>query len=160
MIRDFRAVAALALSTACLLSTAGCVAFVEPPPPPPPPPPETTVELINESGFVLDPNFYISADSTDDGGLFVSGNLVTSFSDRAIATIGANSRVTLTFDCGEIRSMGVRRPVFSDPINFTGGASEDSIIIQRNDEYVCGDAIRFVYFVEDDTFSVRLEPAD
>jgi hypothetical protein len=144
----------VAVTAWCAFALGGCITIVEPPPPPPP---DTTVELVNETGFVLDPNFYVSADSTDEGGLFVSANRVTSFSSRAIPTLGGNSRATLTFACDEIRSMGVWRPVFSDPVNFTGGASGDSIIIQRNDEYVCGDAIRFVYFVEDEVFGVRLE---
>lgn len=145
-------------TAAVLLGLGGCVAILEPPPPPPPP--ETTVELVNESRYGVDPNFFVSSAATDEGGLFVSANRVTSFSTRAIPTLAADSRARLTFECDEIRSMGVRRPVFSDAINFTGGTSDDVIVLLRDDEFVCGDAIRFVYFVEDGAFRVRAEPAD
>lgn len=124
---------------------------------PPPPPPETTVELMNETGLTIDANFYISGDATDEGGLFISGNLFTEYADRPIPTLGPRDSVSFLLACDRIASMGVLRPVFMNTITFTGGESADMIILLRESGFACGDRLRFVYFVDEGVFSVRLE---
>ena len=119
--------------------------------------PEVIVELVNETGLTVDANFFISADASDEGGLFVSGNLFTEYSDRPIPTLGARMTVSFALACDRIRSMGVSRPVFVNTLTFTGGVSPDQIIFLRESDYACGDTLRFVYFAEDDVFHVRLE---
>ena len=131
----------------------GCIVT----PPPAPPPPETTVELINETGLTVDANFYISGDATDEGGLFVSGNLFTEYSHRPIPTLAPSDTVSFLLACDRIASMGVLRPVFMNTITFSGGESVDKMILLRESGFACGDRLRFVYFVEEDVFSVRLE---
>ena len=90
------------------LLSGGCIV------PPPTPPPDTTVKLVNETSLTVDANFYISADASDEGGLFVSGNLYTAYSDRPIPTLGPRQTVSFPLACDLIRSIGVSRPIFAD----------------------------------------------
>ena len=53
--------------------------------------------------------------------------------------------------------MGVSRPIFVNTLTFTGGVSDDQLILLRESDYACGDTLRFVYFAENDVFRVRLE---
>ena len=131
----------------------GCVVVS----PAPPPPPETMIELVNETGLTVDANFFISSDASDAGGLLISGNLFTEYSDRPIPTLGARKTVRFALACDRIRSMGVSRPIFVNTLSFTGGVSDDQIILLRESDYACGDTLRFVYFAENDVFRVRLE---
>ena len=134
------------------LMAAGCVVV-----PPASPPPETMIELVNETGLTVDANFFISSDASDAGGLLISGNLFTEYSDRPIPTLGARKTVRFALACDRIRSIGVSRPIFVNTLTFTGGVSDDQIILLRESDYACGDTLRFVYFAENDVFRVRLE---
>lgn len=107
----------------------------------------------------MDANFYVSAEASDEGGLFVGPNLYTDWTTRAIPTLRRGERVTFTLECDQIAAMGVLRPFFSNPVTFSGGgASDDKVFLRRELNFACGDTLRFVYFEQDGSFHVRFEP--
>lgn len=142
----------LCVLLAAAVSSGGCIVTVEPDPTPTPTP--VTIELVNETGFVIDANFFANASATDASGLFIAGNIFTGYSDKAIPTMGAGQTVSFELACDAVRSLGVRRPVFVNTLEFTGGESADEVFLLLDAHYQCGDTIRFIYFRDGETFHV------
>lgn len=128
---------ALALLT---LAPAGCIVNT-----PDNTPKTVTVELINTTSFIVDANFFRSGAAPDATALFVAGNIYTGYSSSPIPTLGANQTVSFELSCDDAASIGVRRPVFTNPLNLTGGESADEIFQRRGVNFSCGQRIQFTY---------------
>lgn len=134
------------------LALAGCI-----PQRSEPKPVDTLFELVNATGLVVDANFFASGSARDAAGLFVQSNIYTGYSSAPIPTLGANQTVNFTLPCNQTASIGVRRPVFTNPLIISGGESADEILLLSDIGFECGAKIRFVYFTEGDAFRVRVE---
>ncbi|MBU0641302.1 MAG: hypothetical protein KKB50_20785 [Planctomycetes bacterium] len=142
------------LGICALLRLGGCIAQITPAPPPPDP---VAIELVNQTGYVLDANFFISATATDATSLFVPGNKYTDYTTRPSRTMEPNGSASFELDCDLVAALGVLEPVFSNEIGIGGGRSTDQIFRLRDQEYDCGSRLRFTYYVEADVFHVRVE---
>jgi hypothetical protein len=131
-----------------LLLLGGCIVAAPPP---------TTVELVNSTSLDVRPNLYISGSATDIAGLFVGNNLVTDFTTRAFPELRGGESATLTLECDQIKSVGVDAPVLFDAVTLTPTRSADQIFLLQGTDFECGFGVRFVYFMDGDTFSVRVE---
>jgi len=120
-------------------------------------PPSTTVELVNSTPLDVRPELYVSGSAADEAGLFVGGNLVTDFTARPFPELRGNETATVTFDCEQIRSIGVDRPVMFDATTLTPTESNDRVFRVRGTDFECGGTLRFVYYTEGGAFRVRLE---
>lgn len=93
------------------------------------------VRLINDTSFPVDPNIRYDDDDGWLASLFPAGHLSTGL-------IGPGDSATFPFDCDEL---GL---IFSDEaeqvIPLVGDyVAEPSKTLERDDEYDCGDVIRF-----------------
>ena len=130
------------------LAIGGCV--VAPPAP-------TTVELVNSTPLDVRPELYVSGSALDEAGLFVAENLVTSFTTRPFPELRGNETATLTFECEQIRSIGVEMPVMFDAALLIPTESNDRIFRLQGTDFECGVTLRFVYYTQGDTFHIRIE---
>ena len=116
-----------------------------------------TVELVNETSLDVQPRLYISGSATDAAGLFVGANLRTDFTDRAFPELRRAETVSLTLECDDAASIGVRNPVMFDAVQLIVTNSEDQIFLLRDTDFQCGGTVRFVYCTQDGAFRVRVE---
>lgn len=124
---------------------------------PQPPPEPVVVELSNITSLDVRPEFFASSSATDAGGLFIAGNRVTNFTDRAFPELRPGETRSLTIECDELSVMGVRGAVLFDSISLTTRTSADEIFLNRGGGFDCGETIRLVYFTEGDVFRVRVD---
>jgi hypothetical protein len=104
------------------------------------------LELVNDTGFPVDPDIRYDDDPGFWAGLFPAEELSTGL-------IEPGETVTFNFDCDALGS------VFSDEaeqvIPILGDYGADSTrVLQREDEYDCGDLIRFRFVGYADDFGV------
>jgi hypothetical protein len=128
----------------------GCIIETTPPGP-------ITVELVNETALDVRPGFYTSDTATDAAGLFVGANLRTDFTDRAFPELRARETKTLTLECADVASIGVNAPVLFDAVQLIRTDSGDQIFLLRDTGFQCDATVRFVYYIEDEAFHVRVE---
>lgn len=139
------------MASVVLLLVGGCQ------PAPAPPSEPVTIRLVNQTSFVLDPNLYAAAGASTEAALFTGPNLVTSFSDAALATVPANESRTVVLECDAARTIGVRNPVFTDPVGFSGGGTADlTLFLQEGADYTCGNTVVFTYTSDGETFTVTV----
>jgi hypothetical protein len=146
-----------ALLAYLLIGLGGCIITVSNPPPPTPPPAPITIELVNDSDFVIDANFFVSGTAVDATALFVQQNIYTGYSQKTIPTLGAREQVEFEFACDDVSTLGVSRPVFVNPLTFTGGTSQDEIFLTNGGDFDCGDRLRFIYVRDGDAFRVGVQ---
>jgi hypothetical protein len=144
---------ALALGAMLTITASGCVVVPEPPPEP------VRVEFVNETGLDLTPNFYYSDTAADAAGLFVVAHLNTSFIEREFKELRPRETEFTVLECDQVRSLGVRRPRLFAAGTLEVVDSEDEIFLLRETDFECGATIRFIYYVENGVFRVRLEIA-
>lgn len=125
-----------ALTAAFTLVGAGCI--VAPPAP-------VTVVLANRTRADVTPKFFSSAQSTSPTALFVFDNRLVNFNDRAFDELRPGEVITLNFECEELLSMGVQRPVLFDAISLDVDQSEEEIFLVLDNGFRCGDLVRFVF---------------
>jgi hypothetical protein len=147
----------LATAVAVVLGIAGCILRVEPDGTPATPAP-LTIELVNETFYAIDANFFISETAADEEGLFIQQNIYTDYSTRVSRTFGPNETANFELPCERIQSMGVQEPVFSAQVGIGGGRSADVIFLLRDRDYSCGARLRFTYFTEGEQFRVSVQP--
>jgi len=116
-----------------------------------------TVELVNETSLDVQPRLYISGSATDAAGLFVGANLRTDFTDRAFPELRRAETVSLTLECDDAASIGVRNPVMFDAVQLIVTNSDDQIFLRRDTDFQCGGTVRFVYYTDGDDLHVRVE---
>jgi hypothetical protein len=148
--RTTKALLVIAFAALCAAWESGCIVAAPPPAP-------ITVELSNSTMLDVRPRFFVSAAASTAGGLFVGGNLVTDFTQRAFPELRAGETVTLTFECDQALSLGVDEPTLFDASTLIVQESTDRIFQLRDTNYSCGGRIRFVYVVENDVFRVHVE---
>ncbi len=136
------------LAPICLLWLVGCV--VNNPDP-------VTVELVNETTGDVTPSLHLSAAATDATGLFDAANLVTDFTDRGFPELRPGETARFDVACEDVSALGVRTPIFFDPVTLLVLDSADEIVTNRDTEFGCGSVVRFVYFRDGDAFRARLE---
>jgi hypothetical protein len=125
--------------------------------PPAPAPGPTTVELVNTTSLFVSPNLYVSGAATDAEELFVGANLVTVYPNRHYPELYSSETVTLTFEHEQIQSLGVKTPALFDALVLDVTRSTDQIFLLRGTDFEDATTVRFVYFMDGDTFSVRVE---
>jgi len=141
----------LLVSVAALAFAGGCTPAPEPTPDP------IAVWLVNQSSLVVDPNLYAAAGTLTEADLFSGGNLVTSFAEGGLATIPAFGSRSVVLDCDAARTIGVRDPVFSDPVGFSGGGTADqTLILVEGTNYACGQTLVFTYTADGGVFGVSV----
>lgn len=139
------------VATAGLLPLLGCVPVTPPPPGP------VTIELVNATGFDVRANLFTSATATRNTDLFVTGNLNTSWTDRAFPELRPLETRSLTLECSAAASLGVNAPTLFDAATLTVTPSADQIFLARDAGFSCDSTVRFVYFLDGSTFRVRVE---
>jgi hypothetical protein len=104
-----------------------------------------TVELINDTQFDVAPNIRFDDDSGFLAGLFPAEDLSTGL-------LAPGETLEFTFDCEEL---GL---VFSDNAEqvllLETFEASDTDILARDDDYECGDIIRFIFIGDGDDFGV------
>jgi len=140
---------------ACWLLSSAAILIVGCPAPVPPAP--ITIELVNQTGLDVRPNYYRSENAGTAADLFVDGNLRTDFTDRAFPELRPNETITLSVECDQLASVGARRPVLFDSVTLTVIRSEDAVLRVRADGIACGDTVRLVFFRDGEAFRVRVE---
>lgn len=116
------------------------------------------IELVNGTSLDVTPNVYVSGSELDAGALFGdSANRQVGFTDREFPELRAGETRTLTFDCAEIRTIGVQSPVLFDATTLTVTTSTDQLVLTRGAEFDCGSTVRLVYYREGSAFHVRVE---
>ena len=141
-----------AAAAALTLCVAGCITVQTPAPPAP-----VTVQLFNATGRDVRPNLYISGSASTEDGLFVGGNVVTNFTDRAFGELRAGETVTLDYECDAIRSVGSDLPVAFDAAALDLDLSGDRVFLARDVNYECGGTVRLVFYYDGTVFRVRSE---
>jgi hypothetical protein len=116
-----------------------------------------TVELVNETSLDVQPRLYTSGSATDAAGLFVGANLRTDFTGRPFPELRADEAVSLTLECDDASSIGVRNPVMFDAVQLIVTNSDDQLFLLRDTDFQCGTTVRFVYYTDGDDFRVRVE---
>ena len=139
--------AALRCAPAALLLTA-CIAA---------PPEPVRIELVNETGRDLTPNFHRSASATTPEALFVPANLDISLIDRVFPEIPPGQTASGSFECDRLSAIGVRAPRAFEPATLTVIDSADELFLRLGDGFDCGQRVRFVYFMEGGALRVRVE---
>ncbi|MBK8913943.1 MAG: hypothetical protein IPM64_04940 [Phycisphaerales bacterium] len=143
------------LAAAALLALPGCVIN-----PPPAGPTHITVELVNATGLVVDANFFRSGSAADSGALFVGSNIFTGYSTSPIPTLGSNVTARFEVDCDDARSIGVRLPVFVNPVTLTGGQAPQTLFLLRDSDFRCGQRVTFTYSAVEGGFAVAVSVSD
>jgi hypothetical protein len=133
--------------TLLLVVMGGCLA----------PPEPVTLVLVNETTLDVRPNLHTSADATTADELFQPANLNTTFTDRAFPELRPGETISLSFECADLQSVGVDRPVLFDAAALVVTPSEDTLFRVRETDFACGDTVRFVFFSEGEAFRVRVE---
>jgi len=149
-----RRFARVALSSAATLLSllAAC-----PLPPGPEPTGPVSFELVNDTDLFVDANFFRSSSAGSAAELFVQPNIYTGYSSKPIPTLDPRQTVSFSLECEEVAALGVRRPVATSLVTFTGTESADEILLLRGSDYACEDHIRFVYYFDGAAFRVRVE---
>jgi hypothetical protein len=103
------------------------------------------LELVNDTSFPVDANIRFDDDSNWLAGLFPA-------EDLNAGRIESGETVTFNFDCDEL---GV---VFSDEAEQLGlfftYVADSTSVLSRDDEYECGDVVRFRFVGNGDDFGV------
>lgn len=147
--------AAVLLAAVLVLVQPGCIINA-----PPAGPTRITVELVNTTGLVVDANFFRSGTAADAGTLFVGSNIFTGYSSSPIPTLGSNATARFEVDCDDARSIGVRLPVFVNPITLTGGQAPQTLFLLRDGDFRCGQRVTFTYSAVEGGFAVAVSVAD
>lgn len=125
--------------------------------PPAPAPGPTTVELVNTTSLFVSPNLYVSGTATNAEELFAGANLVTVYPNRHYPELYSSETVKLTFEHEQIQSLGVKTPTLFDALVLDVTKSKDQIFLLREADFEDAATVRFVYFMDGDTFNVRVE---
>jgi hypothetical protein len=116
-----------------------------------------TIELVNQTDLDVLPRLYTSGSATDAAGLFVGANLRTDFTDRAFPELRSDETASLTLECDQAASIGVREPEMFDAVQLIVTESDDQIFLLGGTDFQCGGTVRFVYYTDGDDFRVRVE---
>lgn len=97
-----------------------------------------TVEVVNDTTFSVDPNIRYDDDPGFLAGLFPADTLNTGL-------IGAGATMTFTFDCDKLGT------IFSDEAEqvtllFGDYIADATDRLEREEDFDCGDVIRFRFF--------------
>lgn len=104
------------------------------------------IELVNDTGFLVDPDIRYDDDAGFWAGLFPAEQLSTGL-------IEPGEAVTFNFDCDELGSIFSGEAEQVIPVLGDYGA-DSTRVLQREDEYDCGDLIRFRFVGYADDFGV------
>lgn len=138
---------------AAAIFSGGCVVVPAPEPPPEP----ITIELVNATLSDVRPNLYVSSSITDAQTLFTQTSPVRNFTNRPFPELRAGESAVLTFECDELRSLGVTGAVIFDATTLNVVISPDEVFLLSQTDFNCGDLLRFVYYTPDGTLRVALE---
>ena len=109
-------------------------------------PNEIRVEIVNDTNFSIDPHIEFDEDDGLLGGLFTGEELDTGL-------IAAGETQIFRFDCDSLGT--IRSDEAEQFFGILGSAAADSSpTLQRDDDYDCGDTIRFRFVGDGSDFGV------
>lgn len=136
------------VALAALLVSCGCVATRDP----------VIVELINQTGFDVTPNLFVSADAADAATLFGDdANRVTHFSDRPFPELRGGEIAEIEFVCDSIGALGVSHPLLYDSATLAITNSADEFFWVRSTDFDCGGRVRIYFYREGTALRTRIE---
>lgn len=152
--RSFRRPAFCMLAAVTMVTAlSGCIIQTAPPTPDP-----VTVSLANRTNRTLTPGFYRSGTARTASQLFVGSNLFTQYGDgRQFPELAINEFYTVTIDCANIETFGVRGSTAFNPVSVELTTYDGEVFNRLDENFACGDSILIIYDIVDGEITVEVE---
>lgn len=116
------------------------------------------VRLVNNTSLEVDPKLMLGSETSDANQLFVEANYYDAWKgSRVFAVLAPGEVASFSLDCGDVATIGVDRPVFTNLTTNLSVRSGDSIVLQRPSGFDCAGIVMFTYSYDSAADSYEVE---